>query len=391
MSADDVTILTLMRARLAQARWPSALLTSLTLSACQRSPAPAPQPSASAAAHAAGEAPHAAAGTWCGTIAQAEPLGYSGSPVLEGCVRFIDGEKQPWADAGAYAGLPRDVRGFLDQQGTLAARSARHDACCYHWREKVAGGRPLTEGETAWLAGLEVSDAWRGVGSSREPPLEPNPALASAWLDDTLTEHASIAAFHRVALELLQLGAPPELLLLVQQAATDEVVHAQLCLELARAYGAPPLSPGPLRIPPLRPPSLVGFALDTLLEGVIAETSAALGALRAAAACTVPRVRAVLTRIADDEVGHAALAFQLLDWCLARAPREVTGALRAARLRLPAQLQAQEILGSPEPAPGRLTSAELRQARLDAWELLIAPELDQRLASLGQWASVGTT
>src|SRR5690606_29951653 len=71
-------------------------------------------------------------------------------------------------------------------------------------------------------------------------------ALADAFTQDAITEHASMAAFARFVLECLALGAPWHVVSGAQQALSDEFEHARLCAGLARAYGAPELRPGPL-------------------------------------------------------------------------------------------------------------------------------------------------
>ena len=71
-----------------------------------------------------------------------------------------------------------------------------------------------------------------GQGSQIKHPLNPgNPdhaALASHFLSVGLSEHASIASFSRVVLELMQFGAPAELLDRTLVAAQDEIRHAQM-------------------------------------------------------------------------------------------------------------------------------------------------------------------
>jgi hypothetical protein len=71
-------------------------------------------------------------------------------------------------------------------------------------------------------------------------------ALAGAWCDDGLMEHASVASFARFALQLVAVGAPPQLLVDTQQAIRDEIEHARLCFGLASAYAGRKLGPGPL-------------------------------------------------------------------------------------------------------------------------------------------------
>ncbi|HSC89777.1 MAG TPA: ferritin-like domain-containing protein [Polyangiaceae bacterium] len=138
-------------------------------------------------------------------------------------------------------------------------------------------------------------------------------------------EHASIAAFARFALELLSLGAPPELLELTHAAQLDETRHARLCFRLAEIYGGAPVGPGPLDLSG----NVVGTDLDTIvrgaiLEGCIGETIAALEAREAAAQASHPVLAALLNQIADDESRHAELAYRFVRWALERSPELAT-------------------------------------------------------------------
>lgn len=81
-------------------------------------------------------------------------------------------------------------------------------------------------------------------------------ARAAAWLRAGAGEHASVAAFARLSLQLMAHGAPMELLLAVHEAAADEVRHAALCWEMARQLGAGEVvsaaHPGSTRAPDIR-------------------------------------------------------------------------------------------------------------------------------------------
>src|SRR5205085_12074693 len=99
--------------------------------------------------------------------------------------------------------------------------------------------------------------------------------LAEQWLADAASEHASIAAFARLSLELMALGAGPELLAACHRAAADEVRHAELCFTVARAYAGRELDPGPLAVPELPAPDVVRMACESFVDGCIGEGAAA--------------------------------------------------------------------------------------------------------------------
>jgi hypothetical protein len=145
-------------------------------------------------------------------------------------------------------------------------------------------------------------------------------------------EHASIASFARFTLQLLALGAPPELVRDAQEAMGDETEHARLAFGLASAFAGRPLGPGPLAIDR----ALDGFDLATLIrEGCVSETVAAIEAREALEQVTDPAVRPVLETIAEDELRHSTLAWRTLGWVVSsgRADRELVRAEVLTALR----------------------------------------------------------
>ena len=69
--------------------------------------------------------------------------------------------------------------------------------------------------------------------------------LAAQWRENGRTEHASVGAFAKVTLDLLALGAPPELIAAAQRDALDEIAHTETCFALARAIDGAVVGPGP--------------------------------------------------------------------------------------------------------------------------------------------------
>ena len=63
----------------------------------------------------------------------------------------------------------------------------------------------------------EISPDLRGLDE------ETRLALGAWWAEIAALEHASVASFARFTLQLLSLGAPPELLADVGQASADEI------------------------------------------------------------------------------------------------------------------------------------------------------------------------
>jgi hypothetical protein len=161
--------------------------------------------------------------------------------------------------------------------------------------------------------------------------------LADEWLCDAQMEHASIAAFAKVSLDLARVGAPPELVQRVHQAALDEVRHARLCFGLASAYAGSPRSAGPLDVPldasravETRSGLLARIAVQSAIDGCVHEAGAAYGIDRAARSAEDPVVRKILEGIANDEHAHAELAWDILVWCVKTGDRSVHAAVERA-------------------------------------------------------------
>jgi hypothetical protein len=185
-------------------------------------------------------------------------------------------------------------------------------------------------------------DAW-GVSNEWTPSVggltdAERRAAAQHWTRMGQMEHASIAAFARFSLQLLSLGAPPELLEDCTRALQDETAHAKLCFQLASAYAACAVGPGPLDVEGcLDVTSLADIVDLVIVEGCFGETSAALIALEAAELASDPVIEAAYSRIAADEQRHAELAFRFVRWALERDPVLVRDRLRAALVNPPTQ------------------------------------------------------
>jgi hypothetical protein len=184
-------------------------------------------------------------------------------------------------------------------------------------------GRPfLIDGE-ARRARVDQRCDWSRASSDVAGELEPGlrEALAAHWLEQGLMEHASVAAFARFTLQLLSVGAPAELVAASARAMQDEIAHAEGCFGLARLYSRRDLGPGPLPLAgALERSDLWSIVHDTVLEGCIGETVAAVEAGEAGARCEDDGVRPLLERIAREEYQHATLAWHFLRWALARDP-----------------------------------------------------------------------
>lgn len=201
-------------------------------------------------------------------------------------------------------------------------------------------GRPLLVDGRIVVACVDRDAAWSGGPDGlSDDALTPaqRSALAEHWTRSMREEHASVAAFARLSLQLMSLGAPPELLRRVHQAAIDEVDHARRCAALASRFAGEPLSPGalPAACAPIAVVDHATLAVDTLREGCVGEAVFAGAAARARDRATDPAVREALTVIARDEAEHAALAWDVVAWCMEAGGDRVRDALRVAAGELP--------------------------------------------------------
>ncbi|HYH97517.1 hypothetical protein [Hyalangium sp.] len=174
-------------------------------------------------------------------------------------------------------------------------------------------GRPVTA-ERAHDDAWSVDDA----PTVSSPDVETQGMLAAAWEADARTEHASIAAFARLSLDLMAAGAPPHLIEASLSAALDEVRHATRAYSLASGYAGSPRGPGPLPEVATAPGGLSRLAMETVVDGCFGEGLAAACAREAAEDALDPVVQAHLSAVAWDEGRHAELAWAVLAFCLAR-------------------------------------------------------------------------
>ena len=225
--------------------------------------------------------------------------------------------------------------------GTMACENVctmpvvQGELCCYGLSPSLpACGRPFTVGDHIRRAPIISRADWkRATANAEHGALDPEleRALAAEWEQDAALEHASIASFARLTLELLALGAPAELIRESQAASLDEIQHAELCFALASRYRRSPIGPGALAVEgALTRPELATLAAETVREGCVGETLAALLAVAQLERATDPQVRAALARIADDEARHAELSWKIVRWAIATGGNAVSDAVGAA-------------------------------------------------------------
>jgi hypothetical protein len=246
------------------------------------------------------------------------------------------GATPPWDANGC---LPGDaLRNQLTCYGSpnanvVAGPIPEGGACCYAFCYGCCSGRPLVvRGEARVARGCSRDDWMQDARiRAREVLVDTTARAANAWLDDACMEHASIGSFARFSLQLLALGAPPELLVLAQRAMADEIEHARLCFTIASRLLGRPVGPGPLPITGLTiATSLADVAAETVREGCVGETLAALYASEQSDVARDEEIRAALARIAEDEARHAELAWRFVRWAIEIGGRDVRDAVATA-------------------------------------------------------------
>jgi hypothetical protein len=213
----------------------------------------------------------------------------------------------------------RRVYFSVDEQTSRSESASKGGvACCFRrQRSYPVEGRPL-EGEEEQLV---------GEGSSREGwcsddlVLPRSRAKAERWRRRALEEHASVASFARLVLELVGLGAPAWLVRRAHEAALQEVEHARLSFEVASAFAGRTVGPGRLPVARAKPLAATRAELlrATLHGGCIGETLAAVRAAEGANRAGNRALRSRLVRIAREEESHAELAFAIAAWAIGTA------------------------------------------------------------------------
>lgn len=182
-------------------------------------------------------------------------------------------------------------------------------------------GRPYRVLGRAVRGRTRLASGWRrgpepDVATASE---DERAALADRWERAGADEHASIAAFARLSLDLLAVGAPAELVARCHEAALDEIAHARGCFTMASAYAGASRGPGPIEPVVLAArPSLASIAAESVVDGCMNEGLAAVHAREELSRATDPVERALHAKIVEDEDRHAALAEDIVRFCIAR-------------------------------------------------------------------------
>jgi hypothetical protein len=298
---------------------------------------------------------------------------YSG-PLPNGCMQqWIQGDPQNGGEVLFPCGLPAPT---ANPQCTDYCTGSMANNC-----EVVC-----TSGTTVITAGLPWTDSTDGsnpvvvqcnyvFGTGRRPAglaaPEARPARFAGELlaSQAYLERASVDAFLELAEQVAAHGAPARLVERLRRAASEEVEHARVVGELARARGC---EPPPVDVTPAGPRSLLAIALENAREGCVRETWGAAVAVAQGERAGDGDVREAMLRIARDELGHAALSWDLAAWLETRLSAQETRAVAEERARAVTELEGEieqalplawtAALGVPSREEARAIFAGMREA-----------------------------
>ncbi|MEM1033900.1 MAG: ferritin-like domain-containing protein, partial [Myxococcota bacterium] len=177
-------------------------------------------------------------------------------------------------------------------------------------------------------------------------------------------EAASVPAFERLARELEAHGAPGALVQRALEARDDERRHARTMAGLARDFGTRVRSWSKATSLPVRSRRAMGR--ENAAEGCVHEAYGAATALFQSHRAQDDAIRAAFAVIADEELRHAALAWDVHAWLLATADAAEREALTTTMTEAlahfeaaPFSVAARETLGLPDVETAHLLFAAM--------------------------------
>jgi len=189
--------------------------------------------------------------------------------------------------------------------------------------EGFGHGRPFRIKGRPVVSKVSNSSEWSTceIKTCVDLDLESRRALEAVWLDSASKEHASVPAFSKLSLQLIAMGAPPELIAKVFTAGSQEITHAKLCFSVAASLSGRPWSPNPM-------PQILGeksgfesledLILECFVDGCLMEALSAAHAQASSQLAVDTDVKHVFSVIAEDENFHAELSWEILKFLLTK-------------------------------------------------------------------------
>jgi hypothetical protein len=275
----------------------------------------------------------------------------------------------------AQCGLPADYQGIAD--GCFFSLSQCYSLCHRMMRPCHAYGASCVNNQVVQNRPVLVECAIcpGSVGRRPEgfdpPDACPRPGAAplGAFFGELARlEAASIEAFDQLHDELIEHGAPDELVVAAERSRQDEVEHTREMTRLARRHGVTASSR--VRRGARRPRPLFEVARENAVEGCVRETFGALVAAWQALHSADPEIAFALQKVARDELRHAALSWAIARWTDAALSDEERVTITAAREAAIEELLAEaarplhpelvEVAGLPSEEAQRTMLSQLR-------------------------------
>jgi len=205
-----------------------------------------------------------------------------------------------------------------------------------------AWGRPLRIRKKIVHAVLVPGSEWARGPKSDCSGLDAvtREVLARLWYYDAQKEHASVPAFSRLIWILTSLGAYPHLLEKLHYCGLQEIEHARRTLAMANTYSG--IEKTFADFPAMQGEKLGFFsnawaelAEETLLDGCLIEDFNADLAEEASHHVADPAAAQMIRIILKEERYHAAVAWEILEYCLKQDPDAVEKKLRDKLERMP--------------------------------------------------------
>jgi hypothetical protein len=170
--------------------------------------------------------------------------------------------------------------------------------------------------------------------ANHTPQQQENP-----WLTAAYAEWASINAFADLVQQLVCCNAPKRLIKRAKKAMDDEFRHTVLCAGIAsKIFGnsvhLPQINEN-RRIPLPGKEGLSRLALESWFDGCLNEGIAAERLKYRAQDEQDEDALSALIEIIYDELEHAELAWDILDWCIQMGDKDIQETLLAAKETVP--------------------------------------------------------
>ncbi|MGB1257168.1 MAG: ferritin-like domain-containing protein, partial [Thiolinea sp.] len=206
--------------------------------------------------------------------------------------------------------------------------------------------------------------------------------------DMAAMETAAITAFDYLSRELEAYAAPVELIARARQAVAEETRHAEMAGLLSAAYDTtvPEVSVDEFSLR-----SLYEIALENAVEGCVNETFAAACGLWQSEHAALDVFRQVISHITDEEMGHAALSWDIHAWIMPQLTVAEQAQIRTAqaeaveKLMIDFKQEGNPVLQQTFGLPTRAEAARLFvQLKDSVWASLGMPNLERNTGMSGQ-------